>query len=145
MNADTLAALGAVALSVLTALGTLYRGVRRRERDKAVAPFIAGKAAIEEAQTALAWKDRRLTELTESEANLKTQLAGAVATSAAQQEQITHLQAEMWQLKSQYGEVLSRAETAERREREARERITQLEDTVGDLKRKLALGGPPYS
>jgi len=144
MNADTVAAVAAVAVSVATALGTLYRGVRRRERDQGAAPFLAGKVAIEEAETALAWKDRRIRELAESEATLKTDLAAAVATSAAQQEQLTRLQARLYQVETENRDLLAHKADSEQRDRASRERISALETTVDDLKRKLALGGPTY-
>lgn len=144
MRPDTVTAVVAIAISVLSALGTLYRGVRRRERDKGAAPYLIGDAAIREAETALAWKDRRLTELAESEAKLKTDLAGAVATSAAQQEQLTKLQARLYSVESENRELKSYKEESDRRDRAARERIAQLETDVEDLKRKLSLGGGAY-
>lgn len=133
----------AVILSGFTAAGVLIAGWRKRIQDAARRPFLAGNAAIEEAQTALRLKDNRLAELTQSEANLRTQLAAATGTAEAQQEQITRLQARLYTVEEENRDLRSQAENAQRDARDARTRIGQLEDEMADLKRKLSLGGPP--
>jgi len=133
----------AVILSGFTAVGVLYVGWRKRVQDAARRPFLAGTAAIEEAQTALRLKDNRLAELTESEARLKSDLAAAKGTADAQQEQITKLQARLYAVEGENRDLRGRAENAERDAREAKNLIGQLQDEMTDLKRKLSLGGPP--
>lgn len=144
MNTTTALADTAVVLSVATALGTLYRGWRRRIQDAARRPFLAGQAAVEEAETALRLKDNRLAELAKSEAESKQKLAAAEGKADALGEQLTQLQAKMYRVEAENRELLARAQTAEDREREARGRIGTLENQVADLTRKLSLGGPAY-
>jgi len=135
------AAYTAVVVAAASAITTFLRGYRKRAADAAVEPYLIGPAAIEEAKAALALKDTRLADLAASESTLRTKLAGAIAQNEAQQEQIGKLQAGMYRLKEQLTEATMRAEEAERRERTSRDRITQLEEDLADLKRKMSLGG----
>lgn len=134
----------AIVISGITSIGVLVAGWRKRIQDAARRPYLTGHAAVEEAQTALRLKDNRLAELTESESKLKADLAAAVGQARSQEEQITQLQSRLYQAESQNRELLARAEGSERREREALDRLGALEETVADLKRKLALGGTTF-
>jgi uncharacterized protein HemX len=144
MTLEAVSAVAGLAISSATAAGVLIRGWRRRIQDAARKPFLTGAAAIEEAETALRLKDQRLAQLTASEAESREKLAQAEGKLRAQGQQLTELQASMYRLESENRELLSRAETAESREREARVRIGTLEDQVADLNRKLSLGGPGF-
>lgn len=144
MTLEAVSAVGALVIATGTALGTLYRGWRRRLQDAARRPFLVGQAAVEEAETALRLKDRRLNELVASESALQQKLAAAEGAARAQSEQLTDLQAQMYRLQSANRDLQVRAETAEAGLATARSRIGTLEDTVADLQRKLSLNGPPY-
>lgn len=140
MSTYTILASIALSISILTSGGTMYRGWRRRQRDAGAQPFVAGKEAIHEAEVALRWKDRRLTELEEREAHSAAAVRTANATIEQQNAQLTMLQAQMYQVIARNKQLEEASETAERDLRAARARIGDLETQMEDLKRKLQLG-----
>jgi len=140
MDVSEASAAVAIIVSVLTATVTIYRGWKRRVEDGARRPFVAGQVAIEEAQAALAMKDRRLGELEASEARSRADLITAKATIEGQQKQITSLQAQVYQVTARNTELEATAAATQSELRSARERISSLEESLEMIKRKMSLG-----
>lgn len=133
-------------LAAATSAGTLYRGWRKRVADAARLPFLTGEAAIADAKSALEFRGQRIDELTRSEAALKAQLEQALATARVQQEEMTRLQARLYTLEGEKRDLMARAQQAEADGRSARVRLTEVEERLEALQRKLGLGsdGAPY-
>lgn len=129
-----------IVLAGVTAAATLYFGWRKRISDAARLPFLTGEAAIADAKSALEFRAQRIEELTRSEAALKAQLEQALATAKVQQEQLVGLQARLYTLEGEKRDLMARADTAEEDGRRSRIRITELEERLEGLQRKLSLG-----
>ncbi len=140
MSASSVVADTAILLSGVTAAGVLVGGWKRRIADAARRPFLAGEAAIADAKSALEFRAQRIEQLTASEATLKAQYEQAVATTRVQQEEIERLQARLYRLEGDRRDLLVRAEAAEAAGQSARGRITELEEKMDALQRKLSLG-----
>lgn len=140
MSASSVAADTAILLSGVTAAGVLFGGWRRRITDAARKPFLAGETAIADAKSALEFRAQRIEQLTQSEATLKAQLTQAQADVEVLRAQSTDQQARLYRLEGEKRELMERAEAAEAGGRAARGRITELEEKMDALQRKLSLG-----
>lgn len=140
MSASAVLSEVAIVLAGVTSGATLYFGWRKRIADAARLPFLTGEAAIADAKSALEFRAQRIEELTRSEAALKAQLEQAVATAQVQQGEMTKLQARLYRLEGEKRDLMARAEAAEADGRSARVRLTELEEKLEGLQRKLSLG-----
>lgn len=140
MSASAVASQAAVVLAAATSVGTLYYGWRRRVADAARMPFIAGKSALADAQAALELRAGLIRELTQSEADLKARLTQAHVSEQVQQEEIGKLQTRLSVLEGENRDLLARAQAAEAAGRDARTRLSQVEEQLAGLQRKFNLG-----
>lgn len=147
MSASAVLSEAAITLAGVTSAATLYYGWRRRIADAARAPFIAGESAIKDAQAALEFRGRLIEELTareavlrQSEAELKAQLTQALATAKVQLEELTKVQARLYTLEGEKRELMERAQSAEDSGQRMRARLTDAEEKLEELQRKLHLG-----
>jgi chromosome segregation ATPase len=144
MNWGDISGVGALLVSVATAVGVLYKGWRTRVAAAATRPFQVGHEAITEAQTALRMKDERLAVAEADRLKAVGEAERAKAMLAAQQEQIDALYRRIGALTARNAAVeeKAKADAAEAAERDAQAqaRITALESSLEEMRKTMGLG-----
>lgn len=135
MNATAILAGVAAAISIATALGTLYRGYKKRLEDSAKAPFIAGQAAMDAARAALELKDQQIKDVMERDRLLHQQLMEAQAARDSQQAQVTQLYTQLGQIRSENEQLKTQVEVFQ-------EQVRHLEAMVAQLKAAMNRQAP---
>lgn len=128
MNATDILAAVATAVSIATALGSVFKGYKKRLEDAAKEPFIAGQAAMNAARAALELKDQQIRDVMDRDQTLHAQLVEAQAARDSQQAQVAQLYTQIGQLRTE-NELL-------------RQQIKHLEETVEQLKSLLSPPAP---
>lgn len=141
MSGDNWTAVGVVLALGGTALN-FARAWRKRERDAAAAPFLAGHEAVEAAKDALDLRKAELAELRGQREKLQQDLAQALADNRAQATQITDLYVKLGTANGDNAALQRQADLAREREEHDRARIAELEASVLDLRKQLGMGIP---
>lgn len=129
MNATAILAGVAAAISILTALSSMFKGYKKRLEDAAKEPFIAGQAAMNAARAALELKDQQIRDVMERDQTLHNQLAEAQAARDSQQAQVAQLYTQIGQLRTENENL--------------RQKVKQLEDMLTQMQASMTTPPSP--